>query len=378
MDEPLISLRGIRKSFDDTQVLKGLDLDVAQGEFLTLLGPSGCGKTTTLRVLAGLERPDAGRIFLNGEDITALPPEKRPLNTVFQNYALFPHLNVEKNIAYGLKMTGCKRDEIAGRVEEMLDLMRLSGFEKRMPSQLSGGQRQRVAIARALVNEPSILFADEPTGNLDTESGESILALDEPLGALDLQLRRQMQTELKDIQGRLKIAVIYITHDQEEALNMSDRIALMRDGNFVQIGTPQELYDKPRTTFAAQFIGQTNLLHGVLTAKKGSKSVMEAGGLSIPCVADERFSVGDPVCLSVRTERLHFSLQPENTVFLSGKLVACRYVGGVERAQIELPTGQTLVSQRQVERPSGIEPGKVVHLSWDAALAPLTPDEEAW
>ncbi len=360
MDEPLISLRGIRKSFDDTQVLKGLDLDVAQGEFLTLLGPSGCGKTTTLRVLAGLERPDAGRIFLNGEDITALPPEKRPLNTVFQNYALFPHLNVEKNIAYGLKMTGCKRDEIAGRVEEMLDLMRLSGFEKRMPSQLSGGQRQRVAIARALVLSPELLL------------------LDEPLGALDLQLRRQMQTELKDIQGRLKIAFIYITHDQEEALNMSDRIALMRDGNFVQIGTPQELYDKPRTTFAAQFIGQTNLLHGVLTAKKGSKSVMEAGGLSIPCVADERFSVGDPVCLSVRTERLHFSLQPENTVFLSGKLVACRYVGGVERAQIELPTGQTLVSQRQVERPSGIEPGKVVHLSWDAALAPLTPDEEAW
>ena len=360
MDEPLISLRGIRKSFDDTQVLKGLDLDVAQGEFLTLLGPSGCGKTTTLRVLAGLEQPDAGHIFLNGEDIAALPPEKRPLNTVFQNYALFPHLNVEKNIAYGLKTAHYARAEIAERVGEMLDMMRLDGFEKRMPSQLSGGQRQRVAIARALVLSPMLLL------------------LDEPLGALDLQLRRQMQTELKDIQRRLRIAFIYITHDQEEALNMSDRIALMRDGNFVQVGTPQELYEKPLTTFAAQFIGQTNLLRGVLTARKGSRSMMETGGLSVPCVSDERFAVGDPVCLSVRTERLHFSLETDKNAFLSGTLKSCRFVGGVERAEIELPTGQKLVSQRQTERACGIEPGALVRLSWDTALAPLTPDEEAW
>ena len=359
-EQPLISLRGIRKSFDGTQVLKGLDLDVAKGEFLTLLGPSGCGKTTTLRIIAGLERPDAGRVFLNDEDITAFPPEKRKLNTVFQNYALFPHLNVEKNIAYGLRMAGEKKPDIAQKVEEMLDMMELSGFETRMPSQLSGGQRQRVAIARALVLSPELLL------------------LDEPLGALDLQLRRQMQGELKSIQKRLGIAFVYITHDQEEAMNMSDRIALMRDGNFVQVGTPAEMYEHPLTTFTAQFIGQSNILKGVLTGKKGPMALMEMNGLSIPCQADERFQIGDPVCLSVRTERLHFAAEHEGGVNLTGTLKERRYVGGVERALIELPTGQTLISQRQTEQESAVAPGAQVRLWWNVALAPLTPDEEAW
>ena len=206
----LLQLRGLEKSFDRSKILQGISLDVNAGEFVTLLGPSGCGKTTTLRIIAGLLEPDAGTVMLEGRDITNDPPEKRNLNTVFQNYALFPHMNVEKNISYGLRIRGMKKPEWSKKVEEMLKLVQLEGYEKRMPAQLSGGQRQRVAIARAVVLGPKLLL------------------LDEPLGALDLKLRQQMQQELKDIQKRLGIAFVYITHDQEEALNMSDRIAIMR------------------------------------------------------------------------------------------------------------------------------------------------------
>ncbi len=360
MSEALISLRNIRKAFDGTQVLKGLDLDVAKGEFFTLLGPSGCGKTTTLRVMAGLERPDAGRVFLSGEDITFYPPERRKLNTVFQNYALFPHMNVFDNIAYGLKMVGVKKSAIAPRVDEMLAMMQLSGFGKRMPGQLSGGQRQRVAIARALVLEPELLL------------------LDEPLGALDLELRRQMQTELKGIQQRLGISFVYITHDQEEAMNMSDRMALMHEGHFVQVGTPEDIYERPNSMFSARFVGQSNLLRGVLTARKGTRSLMEMDGLTLPCVADDRFQTGDPVCLTVRTERLHFGPEHTDDLYLSGVLKSLRFAGGVERAEIELASGQVLLSQRQAERGCGLSCGQQVRVWWDVSLAPLVPDEEAW
>ena len=212
MSDTILELDHIEKHFGDTGVLHGVSLSVQHGEFVTLLGPSGCGKTTTLRIIAGLETPDAGRVVLRGKDVTAAPPEKRDVNTVFQNYALFPHMNVEKNISYGLRVRGVKKPEWQRRVAEMLRLVQLEGYEKRMPSQLSGGQRQRVAIARAVVLNPKLLL------------------LDEPLGALDLKLRQQMQQELKDIQKRLGIAFAYITHDQEEALNMSDRIATMREG----------------------------------------------------------------------------------------------------------------------------------------------------
>ena len=241
MTDTILSLENIEKSFDGEKILKNISLDIGRGEFITLLGSSGCGKTTTIRIIAGLETPDGGKVVLNGKDITALAPEKRDVNTVFQNYALFPHMNVEKNIGYGLRLKKMSQNEIKNEVKNALSLVQLEGFEKRNPSQLSGGQKQRVAIARAVVNKPSVLL------------------LDEPLGALDLMLRRQMQTELKKLQKALGITFIYITHDQEEALNMSSRIVVMRNGNIEQIGTPSEVYDTPKTAFVAEFVGGANL-----------------------------------------------------------------------------------------------------------------------
>ena len=241
MTDTILSLENIEKNFDGENVLKNISLDIGRGEFVTLLGSSGCGKTTTIRIVAGLLTPDSGKVVLNGKDITMLAPEKRDVNTVFQNYALFPHMNVEKNIGYGLKLKKMPANEIKAEVEKALSLVQLEGFEKRNPSQLSGGQKQRVAIARAIVNKPSVLL------------------LDEPLGALDLMLRRQMQTELKKLQKALGITFIYITHDQEEALNMSSRIVVMRNGNVEQIGTPSEVYDTPKTAFVAEFVGGANL-----------------------------------------------------------------------------------------------------------------------
>ena len=359
MDTPLLSLRNIRKAFDGTHVLKGFDLDVQQGEFLTLLGPSGCGKTTTLRIIAGLEAPDAGRVFLSGKDITNDPPERRQVNTVFQNYALFPHMNVAQNIGYGLKMAGKKKDEIEPRVQEMLQMMQLSGFDRRMPSQLSGGQRQRVAIARALILSPELLL------------------LDEPLGALDLPLRRQMQTELKSVQKRLGIAFVYITHDQEEAMNMSDRIALMHEGSFVQLGTPQELYEHPATTFAASFIGQPNLLRGVLESRNGNRAMLDLGGVGVPCELTGDYRAGDPVCLCVRRERVHCAEKHEGDMQLCGTLAEKRFAGGVMRARIDLKSGQSLYLQRQTEDEALPPEGSAVRVWWNPALAPVTPDEEA-
>ena len=241
MTDTILSLENIEKSFDGDNVLKNISLDIGRGEFVTLLGSSGCGKTTTIRIIAGLLTPDSGKVVLNGKDITMLAPEKRDVNTVFQNYALFPHMNVEKNIGYGLKLKKMPANEIKAEVEKALSLVQLEGFEKRNPSQLSGGQKQRVAIARAIVNKPSVLL------------------LDEPLGALDLMLRRQMQTELKKLQKALGITFIYITHDQEEALNMSSRIVVMRNGKIEQTGTPSEVYDTPKTAFVAEFVGGANL-----------------------------------------------------------------------------------------------------------------------
>ena len=226
MQEILLSLRHITKNFGEGDILRDISLDVHRGEFVTLLGASGCGKTTTLRIISGLEMPDEGQVILDGTDMTALPPESRPVNTVFQSYALFPHMNVEKNVAYGLRVRGADKHTIATRVQEMLELVQMQDFAKRMPAQLSGGQRQRIAIARALAPQPKLLL------------------LDEPRGALDLQLRRQMQLELKRLQKKLGITFIYITHDQEEAVNMSDRIAVMRGGRFEQLGTPEEIFTR--------------------------------------------------------------------------------------------------------------------------------------
>lgn len=353
-ENALLRLENLKKSFDGNPVLKGICLDVMPGEFVTLLGPSGCGKTTTLRIIAGLLEPDAGRVFLDGKDITHLEPEKRDVNTVFQNYALFPHMNVEKNISYGLRIKGAKKSEWQKKVSEMLSLVQLEGYEKRMPSQLSGGQRQRVAIARAVVLNPRLLL------------------LDEPLGALDLKLRRQMQQELKDIQRRLGIAFIYITHDQEEALNMSDRIAIMRDGHFEQIGTPEEIYERPKTRFAADFIGQTNLLEATVSEKDGRGLILNYAGMFIPARnADFDVQIGDSVALSLRTERIGFSKKPVGECNLPGTLRSRHYAGGSMRAVIVLDDGREItVLCQSGERAEG-EIGERVFLSWNRDEAPV-------
>ena len=353
-DNALLRLSGLEKSIEGTQILRGISLDVQPGEFVTLLGPSGCGKTTTLRIIAGLLSPDAGTVSLDGRDITNLVPEKRDVNTVFQNYALFPHMNVEKNISYGLRVRGVKKPEWQRRVAEMLRLVQLEGYEKRMPSQLSGGQRQRVAIARAVVLNPKLLL------------------LDEPLGALDLKLRQQMQQELKDIQKRLGIAFVYITHDQEEALNMSDRIAIMREGQFEQIGTPEEIYEHPQTRFAAGFVGQTNLIEMDVQAVSEDGLTLAYGGASVPARRAE-FPVqpGEKVALSLRTERIGYARTPLEACALPATLKSRHYAGGSMRAILKLDTGrEVLVLCQSAQRAEG-EIGDRVYLSWNPAEAPV-------
>ena len=246
MLDNIIELRNLSKTYEDNKVLDNLSLDIKRNEFLTLLGPSGCGKTTTLKIIAGFEYADEGNVLFEEKDITDLPPNERQINTVFQKYALFPHMNIYENIAFGLKIKKLPKDEIDRKVKEMLKLVALEGFEKRRVESLSGGQQQRVAIARALVNEPKVLL------------------LDEPLGALDLKLRKEMQTELKKIQKKLGITFIFVTHDQEEALTMSDKIIVMNKGKIQQMGTPQDIYNEPENSFVAKFIGESNIFDGVM------------------------------------------------------------------------------------------------------------------
>ena len=275
----LIELKGISKNFGDTQVLRNVDLYIRKKEFLTLLGPSGCGKTTMLRIIGGFEFPTEGKVLFEGKDITDVPPYRRRVNTVFQKYALFPHLNVFDNIAFGLKLKKMGKQEIARRVGRMLELVNMEGYEKRWADSLSGGQQQRIAIARALVNEPEVLL------------------LDEPLGALDLKLRKNMQLELKAMQQELGITFIYVTHDQEEALTMSDTIAVMSGGRIHQIGDPKKIYDEPKNAFVADFIGESNILPGVMP----EDDVVEMAGQKFPCV-DEGFGKNEEVDVVVRPE----------------------------------------------------------------------------
>ena len=299
MAEVSLELKEIKKSFTEGEaVLDNISLEISKGEFITLLGSSGCGKTTTLRIIAGLEQPDAGSVWLNGREVTGLEPNQRDVNTVFQNYALFPHMNVAENIGYGLKLKKVPKSEIRKKVSQMLELVQLEGYEKRKPSELSGGQKQRVAIARALVNNPKILL------------------LDEPLGALDLQLRRAMQIELKHLQKKLGITFIYITHDQEEAINMSDRIAVMRDGRIEQIGTPDEIYNHPKTSYVATFVGNANILHGVAENIQGENAIVKIGNDRVivkletsqqdtgDTRAKQYLAAGEKVTLAVRSENI--------------------------------------------------------------------------
>ena len=299
MAEVSLELKEIKKSFTEGEaVLDNISLEISKGEFITLLGSSGCGKTTTLRIIAGLEQPDAGSVWLDGREVTGLEPNQRDVNTVFQNYALFPHMNVAENIGYGLKLKKVPKSEIRKKVSQMLELVQLEGYERRKPSELSGGQKQRVAIARALVNNPKVLL------------------LDEPLGALDLQLRRAMQIELKHLQKKLGITFIYITHDQEEAINMSDRIAVMRDGRIEQIGTPDEIYNHPKTSYVATFVGNANILHGAAERIQGENAIVKIGNDRVivkletsqqdtgDTRAKQYLTAGEKVTLAVRSENI--------------------------------------------------------------------------
>jgi len=354
MADALLQVQDLEKSYGDTQVLKKLSFDVGPAEFVTLLGPSGCGKTTALHIIAGLLAPDKGRVILDGRDITDAPPEKRDVNTVFQNYALFPHMNVEKNISYGLRMQGMKKAQWLPKVQEMLRLVQMEGCGKRMPHQLSGGQCQRIAIARAAVLAPRILL------------------LDEPLGALDLQLRRQMQVELKDMQRRLGIAFVYITHDQEEALNMSDRIAVMRDGCFEQIATPRRIYEHPRTAFVAGFIGQTNMLPCRVEQGGEDGLVLSCAGQKLPArKAEFDAKAGDAACLALRTERLRFAPGKGGGCALRGRLVDKRYAGGAMRATIRLTDGHDVLALCGSSELARGEVGEEVYLSWNPDEAPV-------
>ena len=308
---PIVRLIGVRKVYKDIVAVDDVNLDVSRGEFFTLLGPSGSGKTTTLRVIAGFERPDKGRVELDGKDITARPPFARDINTVFQDYALFPHMTVDENIAYGLESRGVPRPQIVPRVKDALRMVRLESFAGRRPAQLSGGQRQRVGLARAIVNRPAVLL------------------LDEPLGALDLKLRQEMQSELKRIQAEVGITFLYVTHDQEEALVMSDRIAIFNQGRIVQIGTPREIYERPASEFVAGFVGTSNIL------SRGGRRIL---------VRPEKIRV---LAAAPDDSNLHVE---------EGRLVEAVYVGMFTRYRIALGDGAEITAVRQNSEPSDVVP----------------------
>ena len=302
MSNRLIDLQHITKIYDDNTVLDDLNLYIRENEFLTLLGPSGCGKTTTLRIIGGFEKPDNGCVLFNGKDITNMPPNKRQLNTVFQKYALFPHMTIAENIAFGLKIKGKTKSYIQDKIRYALKLVNLDGYENRMPDSLSGGQQQRIAIARAIVNEPKLLL------------------LDEPLGALDLKLRQDMQYELIRLKNELGITFVYVTHDQEEALTMSDTIVVMNQGYIQQIGTPEDIYNEPENAFVADFIGHSNIIDGVMIKDK----LVEILGVKMPCV-DEGFGENTPVDIVIRPEDVE--LVPAEDGYMQGDVVSNIFKG---------------------------------------------------
>jgi spermidine/putrescine transport system ATP-binding protein len=342
-----IRFEGVGKRFGKTEAVKDMSLTIVPGEFFSLLGPSGCGKTTTLRMVAGFEQPSEGQIFLDGEPVEAVPPYERNVNTVFQSYALFEHLDVAENVAFGLKRRKTPKDEIRRRVAEALELVQLTGRESNRPRELSGGQRQRVALARALVCRPSVLL------------------LDEPLGALDLKLRRQMQVELKEIQREVGITFVYVTHDQEEALAMSDRIAVMNEGRVMQCGPPEEVYERPQESFVAGFIGISNLVEGTATADGD----LELGdGRRIPATLPTDCSAGEVVRIAVRPEKIAIDELELGMVSLDGEIVQRVYLGMTTQVTISLGGKSRLVALEQNTYRARVddrwEPGMTVKLGW--------------
>ena len=369
MKETLLSLKNVSKAFDDKTVLNSLDLDILDGEFITLLGPSGCGKTTLLRLMAGFEQPDTGAVSLSGHDITHAAPEHRPLNTVFQNYALFPHMSVYDNVAYGLKMEKRPRDEIRQRVDEVLAMVQLQDFARRKPHQLSGGQQQRVAIARAVVKRPQLLL------------------LDEPLSALDYKLRRTMQVELKRLQRELGITFVFVTHDQEEALSMSDRVVVLKDGAIQQLGTPREIYERPANLFTARFVGETNLFPGYLTSVEDTGITLDILGLS-RTLQKPGFTLrkGEQVNVLLRPEDIRV-LAPEDEKGLAGRIVERNYKGSTLDSVIHLEDGTEVLASEFFDEDDpafDYKLGEPVRVSWvdgwewllPVELEPVNNDEE--
>ena len=322
----IIELRGVDKSFEDTRALEGIDLSISNGEFLTLLGPSGCGKTTILRILSGFETPDQGDESIGGQRMNDDPPERRQVNTVFQNYALFPHMTVRDNVAFGLRMQSCPKGEIEGRVLEALRMVHLEQYADRRPHQLSGGQQQRVAIARSLVNQPRVLL------------------LDEPLGALDLKLRKEMQLELKRLQREMNITFVYVTHDQEEALTMSDTVVVMNKGNIQQIGSPQDIYNEPRNAFVAKFIGDSNIVDGIME----KDFLVSFGGQEFACV-DRGFKPREPVQVVVRPEDV--DIVPPSAGKLTGLVREVIFKGVHFEMHVDVEGKEWLIHSTQASQP---------------------------
>ena len=355
---PAVELVEIWKHFNEATALHGVNLTIEQGEFFSLLGPSGCGKTTSLRMIAGFEQPSKGVIRLLGREIGQQPPNRRNVNMVFQNYALFPHMSVFDNVAFGLQARGQTRGEIAQRVEQYLALVQLSGLEKRKPNQLSGGQQQRVALARALVNQPAVLL------------------LDEPLGALDQKLRKAMQLELKRLQRELGITFIYVTHDQEEALTMSDRIAVMHQGRVLQVAAPRQIYASPATRFVADFIGQTNFLPGTVCSLVGGLVEVDVDGVVI-CRAPrvDGLTTGQRVTLAIRPEqmRLSMSVGREDDNHAAGILEEIIFVGNDTQYILKLINGERVMVREQNQAPlpqgeTGLDIGQEARISWAASV----------
>jgi putrescine transport system ATP-binding protein len=350
---PLVRFEAVSKRFSGVSAVAGLSLDIFQGEFFALLGPSGCGKTTLLRLLAGLEMPDEGRVLLDGQDLAAVPPHRRAVNMMFQNYALFPHLNVERNVAFGLKQDGLPKPEIAARVADMLALVKLAGLEKRKPHQLSGGQRQRVALARALVKRPRVLL------------------LDEPLAALDKKLRGETQFELMHLRQTLGLTFLIVTHDQEEAMTVADRIGVMDQGRLVQVATPPEIYEQPSSRWVADFIGDVNLIEGrVLEAGPGAATIMSAHAGSLRTAAATAAKPGDTVWIAVRPEKVRISHDPPAAATancIAGQVWDIGYLGDVSIYKVRLDNGFVMKAAaanmtRLIERPFDWD--QRVWLSW--------------
>jgi spermidine/putrescine transport system ATP-binding protein len=346
-----ISIQGVTKSFGDVVAVRDLSLEIREGEFLTLLGPSGCGKTTTMRMVAGFEEPDTGQILLRGDDVVGVPPNKRSVNMCFQNYALFPHMNVQQNIEYGLKLKKIPKDERATKAAEMLEIVRLEGYEQRRPGQLSGGQQQRVALARALVNRPAALL------------------LDEPLGALDVKLRKQMQLELKRIQHELKTTFVYVTHDQEEALSMSDRIAVMNQGVIEHLGEPRDVYDHPATPFVADFVGVLNAAEVAISAVEADRAVMTLNDRErIVAPLLQEASAGATALVAVRPERIGIAagdVEVADGSRVRGTIAQVVYLGTLTQFHVRTSLDRVFVVHLlSTEASEDLRQGDEVTLSW--------------